>query len=197
MAADPMARPDPLVRAATPADAPDLARFAEMASDGLVLGFWAGLAEPGEDLLAVGARRAARGEGAFSWRNASVAELDGRVAGGLLAYPLPEVAEPTDGLPEMARPLVALENLVPGSFYVNILATHPRFRGRGVATTLLRAAERLAGERPMSLIVAGGNDGAQRLYHRLGFVERARRPIAGAGGVVAAGDWVLMLRPQA
>ena len=46
--------------------------------------------------FAVGTRRAARDEGAFSWRNAVIAELGGAVAGGLVAYRIGDAPEPLD-----------------------------------------------------------------------------------------------------
>ena len=81
--------------------------------------------------MAVGARRAARDEGAFSWRNAVIAELGGAVAGGLVAYRIGPDPEPLDDVPPLFRPLQALENRALGTHYVNVLATYPEFRRRG------------------------------------------------------------------
>jgi ribosomal protein S18 acetylase RimI-like enzyme len=188
------ARPEPGIRPATPADAADLARFVDMASEGLARRFWAAAAEPGEDLIAVGARRAARDEGSFSWRNAVIAELGDRVAGGMVGYRIAEIPEPVEEAPAMARPLIELENEAPGTWYVNVLATYPWARGRGVASALLRHAAEAAEGAPLSLIVADGNAGARRLYEGFGFVERARRPIVDEGCESASREWVLMLR---
>jgi ribosomal protein S18 acetylase RimI-like enzyme len=188
-------RPEPRVRPATKADAVDMARFVDLASEGLARRFWAEMAEPGEDLFAVGARRAARDEGAFSWRNAWIAEVDGAVAGGLVGYRIGDAPEPVEEAPPIARPLVALENEALGSWYVNVLATYAPLRGRGVATALLRQAAALAGGADLSLIVADGNVAARRLYSRFGFVERARRPIVREGWESGSREWVLMLRP--
>lgn len=189
------ARPEPAVRPATPADAADLARFVDMASEGLARRFWAEIAEPGEDVLAVGTRRAARDEGAFSWRNATIAKLDGRVAGGMVAYRLPDAPEPVDDAPPVARPLLELEHAAPGTWYVNVLATPVELRGRGVATALLRHAARRAGRDPLSLIVADANATARRLYQGFGFAERARRPVVRDGWETDSREWLLLLRP--
>jgi ribosomal protein S18 acetylase RimI-like enzyme len=188
-------RPDPLVRPATPADAPDLARFVDLASEGMVRRFWAEMAESGADILAVGVRRAERDEGAFSWRNAWVAEVGGAVAGGMVGYPIADAPEPVEEAPPIARPLVALENEAPGTWYVNVLATDAPSRGRGVATALLRHAASVAEGRELSLIVADANATARRLYAAFGFVERARRPVVNEGWESASREWVLMLRP--
>ena len=188
-------RPEPVVRPATPADAADMARLVDLASEGMVRRFWAEMAEPGEDVFAVGARRAARDEGAFSWRNGWIAELGGMVAGLLVGYRIGDAPEPVDEAPAMVRGLVELENAALGSWYVNVLATYAPHRGCGVGTALLRQATRLAEGTAMSLIVADGNATARRLYEGFGFVETERRPIVHDGWESDSREWVLMLRP--
>ncbi len=188
-------RPEPVVRPATPADAADMARLVDLASEGMVRRFWAEMAEPGEDVFAVGARRAARDEGAFSWRNGWIAELGGMVAGLLVGYRIGDAPEPVDEAPAMVRGLVELENAALGSWYVNVLATYAPHRGCGVGTALLRQATRLAEGTALSLIVADGNATARRLYEGFGFVEAERRPIVHDGWESDSREWVLMLRP--
>jgi ribosomal protein S18 acetylase RimI-like enzyme len=154
------------------------------------------MAEAGEDVWEVGRRRAARDEGAFSWRNAVMAELDGAVAGGLVTYRIGQEPEPLDDLPPMFRAIQALENQALGSQYVNVLATYPAFRRRGVASALMAEADRrAAGATATSLIVADRNATARRLYDALGFVERARTPIVKDGWRCASDEWVLMTKP--
>ncbi|HYN46826.1 MAG TPA: hypothetical protein VES64_09055, partial [Allosphingosinicella sp.] len=120
------ARPDDItLRAARRDDAPHLARLGNMAGDGLPAYLWARMAEPGEDAWALGERRAARDEGAFSWRNAVIAEVGGTVAGVLISYPVGDAPQPLDDLPPMFRPLQQLENLALGTHYINVLATDP------------------------------------------------------------------------
>jgi ribosomal protein S18 acetylase RimI-like enzyme len=188
--------PQPVLRAARPDDAADLARFVDMASEGFVRVVWAGMAEPGEGLMAVGTRRAARGEGGFSWRNAVIAEIGGAPAAGLVTYRTGPEPEPVDDLPPMFRPLQALENRVPDTQYVNVLATYPAFRRRGLATRLLAEAERqAAGSRGLSLIVAEGNLPARRAYAAFGFVDAGAEPIVEAGGWRSESrNWLLMLK---
>jgi ribosomal protein S18 acetylase RimI-like enzyme len=186
------------VRPARPGDAADLARFVDLASGGLVREVWAGMAEPGEDLFALGARRAARGEGAFSWRNAAIAEVGGAVAGGLVTYRIADAPEPLDEVPPLFRPLQALENRALGTQYVNVLATYEPFRRRGVGRALLGEAERRGGAgRAMSLIVGDRNLGARRVYEAFGFRAAASEPVAATGGWTSASrNWVLMIRPE-
>jgi ribosomal protein S18 acetylase RimI-like enzyme len=191
-------RPEaPSLRPARRGDSADLAQLVDLASEGLTSYLWAGMAEPGEDAWAVGIRRAARDEGAFSWRNAMVAELDGRMAGALVGYRIGDAPEPLDELPAMFRPLQELENRALGTYYVNVLATYPEFRRRGVATRLLEEAGRQgAGARGSSLIVADGNAAARRLYLGFGFREVAEAPIVKEGWRNGSTAWVLMLSPR-
>ena len=97
--------------------------------------------------IEVGIERVLREEANFSYRNAVVADVDGRVAAALLAYRLPEHSDVNlDELPDLLRPLEELELKAPGTFYINILAAYPEYRGLGLGTSLLKAAHMLASE---------------------------------------------------
>lgn len=183
------------IRDARREDAPDLARLIDLAGEGLPAHLWARMAEPGEDVWTVGVRRALRDEGAFSWRNAVVAEIDGVVAGALVMYRIDDAPAPLDDMPAMFRPLQALENMVPGSQYVNVLATYPEFRRRGVARRLLAEAEARAGDAPeMSIIVADANAPAFGLYRTTGYAERARAAMVKEDWACASDAWVLLTK---
>ena len=187
------------LRAATPDDAPALAELINFAGEGLPLHLWAGMAVPGETAWDVGRRRARREVGGFSWRNATVVEEAGSVAACLIGYPLPEAPEPLDlaATPPMFVPLEELERLAPGTWYVNVLATYPEWRGRGLGTRLIARARELAataGCRGTSIIVADTNTGARRLYEATGHVERARRLAVKEDWAGAVREWVLLVR---
>jgi ribosomal protein S18 acetylase RimI-like enzyme len=80
----------------------------------------------------------------------------------------------------MFVPLQELENLVPGTWYVNVLAVQPDLRGRGLGTRLLAPADergRSLGKSGMSVIVSDANTGARQLYERCGYREIAARPM--------------------
>ncbi len=188
-------------RRARPDDAPALAELVNFAGEGLPLYLWAKMAGPGESPWEVGRRRAVRAEGAFSYRNAIVAEADGRVVASLIGYPLPERPEPVDhaALPAMFLPLQELENLAPGTWYLNVLATFPAYRGQGHGTRLLRLAEQLAaaaGRRGLSIIVSDANAGAVRLYQRCGYRELARRPMVKERWENPGKNWLLLIKSQ-
>jgi len=188
------------LRPATREDARLLAGLIDLAGEGIPSYLWQGQAASGESPLAVGARRAARTEGGFSYRNAWILEQSGESAGMLLSYAQPDPYETgrLEDLPPAVRPLVELEALCPGSWYVNAVAVLPEHRGRGHGSALMAHAQRLAatarcGE--LSLIVAEENRGAVALYHRLGYAAVARRPVVAVPGLGLGGHWVLMTRP--
>ena len=184
------------VRPATPADAADMARLVDLASEGMVRRFWAEMAEPGEDVFAVGARRAARDEGAFSWRNGWIAELGGVVAGLLVGYRIGDAPEPVDEAPAMVRGLCRARERGARELVrqrAGDLRAAPRLRRRRRRCCGRRA--RLAEGAALSLIVADGNATARRLYEGFGFVEAERRPIVHDGWESDSREWVLMLRP--
>ncbi|MCG6882639.1 MAG: GNAT family N-acetyltransferase [Silicimonas sp.] len=186
-------------RPGIPEDAPDLVEIVRMAGEGLPEIVWKDMAEPGETVRDVGLRRAAGETGSFSYRNATLCELDGAVVGGVVGYMLaPEPVEIGPDFPEMFVPLQELENLVPEHWYVNILATYPEHRGKGIGAALLAFAEQLAavrGARGMSIIVFSSNEGAERLYRRTGYREVARRRMAIPGWQHDGCDAILLVKP--
>ena len=185
-------------RPATLADAPILAELVNYAGEGLPLHLWGKMAEPGESAWDVGRRRAAREEGAFSYRNATVIEHDGALAGMLIGYDVPDQPEPIgNDMPAMFVPLQELEDLAPGTWYVNVLAVQPRFRNLGLGTLLLDRADeigRARTRRGMSVIVSDSNPGAQRLYERCGYHVAATRPKVKEGWQNPGRNWVLLTK---
>jgi ribosomal protein S18 acetylase RimI-like enzyme len=187
------------IRDATSSDCAELAQLINFAGEGLPLYLWEKTAAPGEDPWHVGRERAARETGSFSYRNAVIAEVDGKVAGALIGYPVsaePEAIDTTN-TPPMFVPLLELENLAGGTWYVNAVATFPEARGRGVGSKLMRWAEQRASELELgglSLIVSDANTGARKLYEHLGYAEVARRPMVREQWQTDGRDWVLMIR---
>ena len=189
----------PPFRHARPGDDCLLAELIDRAGEGLPRVLWARAAEPGQDPMEVGAARAARMTGGFSYRNAVVLDVDGTAAGMLLSYRLDDPYEIGDlsEVPRVVRPLIELEARAPGSWYVNAVAVRPGFEGRGHGRRLMELAEDLgqdAGATDISLIVADENARARGLYERLGYVVRDRRPVVGSPGFAHGGDWLLMVK---
>lgn len=188
-----------VIREATAADAGHLVRFINMAADDLPVHFWKKSVGADGDPWAYGQERAARETGNFSFRNAWLAEVDGAVAACLLGYPAEETPEPiAPDTPAIFVPLLELEALAPGSWYLNVLATYAPYRGKGLGSALLARAEEIAkaaGHRTISLIAADTHHEALRLYTAKGFREVARRPVVKGDWQVEASEWVLFTRP--
>ena len=189
---------EPPYRHARADDADALAFLVNEAGEGMPLALWRDLASPGQSPWTVGAERARRDAGAFSYRNAVVRERGDAVAACLVGYPLPDLPPVTDysTLRPMLAPLQALEDLAGGSWYVNVLATRPQWRGTGCGSGLLEVAfaqARATGRRCASIIVSNANAGARRLYERHGFRERARRPMNKEGWNGDGESWLLLL----
>jgi len=164
------------IRRAQPSDARSLAALIEIAGDGIPGYLWAQMAKPGETPLDVGEQRARREEGGFSYRHATVAEIDAEIAGMILAYRLPDISEEDRSslaeLPAFLRPFVELEFEVPGSFYINALAVHAPYRSQEIGARLLRKAEGQAieaGCHQMSVQHFLLNPRAGAFYRRHGF----------------------------
>jgi ribosomal protein S18 acetylase RimI-like enzyme len=188
------------IRQATRDDCLHIARLTMIAGDGLPECLWADEAAPGEPVEAVGMRRAESETEHYSYRNAWLATVKDQVAGLLLAYRLPEAGadEDLDDLPPFIRPLVELEQCVPGSFYVNILGVYPAYRDRGLGTALMARVDPLATEAGCTLSsieVFASNTGALRLYERLGYSLTAQRDLLRHPCTPDGGEVLLLTRP--
>ena len=177
-----------------------IAELGQIAGHNIPGHFWGDWQQPGESIAEAGARKAAREDENFSYRNTQLAWIGDAIAGMLLAYPLPS-AEDNDENPndfeEFIRPMVELEQLVPETFYINMVATYPQFRGQGVGTALMGLVDELAAAKSCgitSLQVFDYNTDAIRLYQRLGFDIIAERDMI-ASDYLPAGKIFLMTRP--
>lgn len=186
-----------IIRKAKLEDAAKLAELMNLAGEGIPAYLWKQMADADEDVMSFGARRVARPEGGFSYINAHVAVCGVDIAGMLLSYKLPDPYDPgaMDEIPSVVRPLVELETRVPGSWYVNAIATDSEYRGQGIGRKLMELAEQLARESNteiVSLIVAEENTSAMGLYRKLGYQVIERRGIVQYPECRHTGDWALM-----
>ena len=95
-------------------------------------------------------------------------------------------------------PLLQLEALAPGSWYLNVLATYAEHRGKGLGSALLSHAEdiaRVAGHKTISLIAEDTHQEPLRLYQAKGYREVARRPVVPGDWQVDATEWILFTKP--
>jgi ribosomal protein S18 acetylase RimI-like enzyme len=186
-----------LFRRATLADLAALAQLVEFAGEGLPLCLWTQMAAPGSDPWEVGRKRLSSETTDYSYRNALIAELGGKVAGALLGYPLRDPEPIEENEHALLVPLHELMNRAPRTWYVHALAAYPEHRGRGVGAALLAEADKLAaaaGLSDLSLITSDTNTGARRLYERSGYREAARRKMVKQEWQHPGTDWVLMLK---
>lgn len=185
-----------VLRPARRTDAPAIARLFLVASDGLAEYIWSQLAEPGEDLATVGARRYARKGVAFSYQNCTMVEQGGAILGMLHAFPMEQdsLAEPVAD--PVLRPYSELEDY--GSLYISALAVVEAARGAGLGTRLLEEADAQARTRNLtrvSLICFEKNEGAMKLYLRHGYRSLDRRAIVSHSCLhYSEGDAILLAK---
>lgn len=170
------------IRKANRSDVHDIAKLALIAGEGIPAWFWKQSTAEAQSIEDAGAEKLLSETENFSYRNVHVAVTDGKVAGMVLAYRLPDEdnAEDLDELPEFIRPMVELEQCVPGSFYINMLATFPQYRNMSIGTKLMGMVDSLASDAgcsTTSIEVFEQNEGALRLYQRLGYELAERRRV--------------------
>ena len=185
-------------RQARESDALDLSCLIDCASRGLALWFWSTLRAPGQSAIEVGRHRIRSVTASpLHYGTFVVAEVDGSLAGALTGrlIPLPYQRGDSADQPDVYGPVLELEALAAGSWYLNVVAVYPEFRGRGIGSALLGEAEeiaRQAGAAHLSLLVEEANGAALRLYLKHGFREWARRPYIPFPGSTDVGDWLLL-----
>ncbi len=186
-------------RAAKKEDSREIARLFQIASGGVVDYVWSTLVSqyPGLTPVEIGARRYAREDTPFSYKNCTIAGYNDVVAGMVLGY----VMEGREGASDepadpVLEPYGRLE--IPGSFYIAAMATFPEFRGQGLGTKMLDLAGEQARERrcgSISLLVFEQNERAVKLYERNGFKVVGRAPIVPHPLIHYTGDALLMAAP--
>ena len=89
---------------------------------------------------------------------------------------------------------------MPGSFYINMLATYPVYRNRSVGARLMEQVDALARKADCTLSsieVFEENTGALRLYQRLGYGVIEQRPVIPHPCHPYSGKILLLTRPVA
>lgn len=184
------------LRPATPEDAVQIAELADIAGDGFPSAIWASTAEHGQTAYDVGAARAARDTGVFSYKYATIAECDGDIAGLAISYingDTPEVI--SEQTHPMFRPMVMLENAALETRYVSMLSTYPAYRKTGVAQVLLDREEQMPGPKGMSLITSDHNAAARKFLEDRGFHEAAVVPAIKINWETPTKSWHLLRKP--
>ena len=183
-------------RSAVRADAREIARLFQISSEGVSDYIWSQIAEPGQDLLDVGAIRYARDDVDFSYQNCLIAEADGQVIGMMHSYAMrhdPLAVPTTDAV---LAPYADME--VPDTLYISSLALHEGWRNRGLGMQFLAHAQERAdrlGLNGLSLIDYAANTGARRFYERHGFTIIKTCRVTPHPMIRVTGDAYLMHRP--
>lgn len=183
-------------RSAVRADAREIARLFQISSEGCSDYIWSQIAEPGQDLLDVGAIRYAREDVDFSYQNCLIAEAEGQVIGMMHSYVMrhdPFAAPVSD--PVLA-PYATME--IPDTLYISSLALHEGWRNRGLGKRFLAYAEERASQldlKGLSLIDYAVNTGARRFYERHGFHIVDTCQITPHPMIRVTGEAYLMYRP--
>lgn len=122
------------------------------------------------------------------FRHVEVYEIDGQVAGMLVAYPgryeamyeqaWHELTLEDEIVLQQGTPLPLLE-AEPEDFYIESIATFPQFRRRGVATQLIQHQLQKFPTMTWSLNCDAHNTAAYQLYRKLGFQEVAKKTLYG------------------
>lgn len=157
-------------RPAIRTDAREIARLFQITSEGASDYIWSQLAEPGEELLDVGARRYARENVDFSYQNCLIAEADGQVIGMMHSYAMRYDPTANPSTDPVLAPYNDME--VPDTLYISSLALHDGWRSQGLGVQFLNHAQQRAddmGLKGLSLIDYAENTGARRFYERHGF----------------------------
>ena len=189
------------LRPANQQDCVHLVLFADMATRRLTSYVWGLMATPGQSSFEVG-RNIIRNDdshvmGLGNWR---VAEVDGKIIGGLNSY---VISEPSSSLASTLntlntlKPLNELKVMAIGTWYISALAVYFEHQGGGVGKALLAEAEslaRAANTNRLTLMVGSFNARAYRIYQQAGFKEWARRSFTAFPGSDQPGEWILMVK---
>ena len=172
------------IRPANKNDANSLAKFINIAGEGIPEYFWQMSATEEKSAIDIGIERASRDIGGFSYKNAHVAVLNNQVVGMILIYPLEQPSQADinelENLPAVIRPMVELEYMVANTYYINALAVSEHVRNEGIGSKLISCAEleaKKSGFKTMSIQVFSQNQKALNLYIRQGYSEIQRLPV--------------------
>ena len=174
------------IRSARSDDAPAIARHIVMAETEMVQ-FFTGSQDPDAAKAVLESWVLSQTPCRYSTEFWLLADVAGQPAGSAISFPAdqqPELdAVLLDALRRRGRSLPRLSpEGEPGTYYLSTMGVDPAFRGRGIGTALMTAAEergRQLGFSRASLLVSRGKERAQALYERQGYAVIADVTIGG------------------
>ena len=185
-----------VLRAAEREHAAELAVLVDIASHGFATWLWYGAVMRGDKDTAMeqGRSRMRNDHEPGTWKDATVAEWDGEIAGVSIGYDLEESVRDMVAPHPVIKPLLDLQVTVIGSRFIDSLGVYRHHRRKGIGRALLAREIEKAKGRQVSLITESHNETAQALYFASGFVEKARLPAVPLFEDSKRHDWVLLAR---
>jgi ribosomal protein S18 acetylase RimI-like enzyme len=179
-------------------DSRTIAELYRISSEGVADYIWTKLAMPGEDILDVGERYYESEDSVYSYKNCTIVEVDGVIAGMMVAFPV-ETAERTDDEEIDDDPVLAPYRQLEEdkSYYICGVASYPEYIDRGLGHQFMALAKQqamLKGLSKLSLIVFENNKNATRIYKNLGYKEIKREKIIEHPMINHTGDAILMVK---
>lgn len=168
----------------------------EIASHGFATWLWYGAVMRGNKDTAMeqGRSRMRDDHEPGAWKDATLAEWDGEIAGVSIGYNLEESVRDIVAPHPVIKPLLDLQVTVIGSRFIDSLGVYRHHRRKGIGRALLAREIEKAKGRQVSLITESHNETAQALYRASGFVEKARLPAVPLFEDSKRHDWVLFAR---
>lgn len=113
----------------------------------------------------------------YSWKNTIIAEVEGKPAGMITSYIGSSYKTLRINTFRIIKSLFNTEfpgmedETVAGEYYIDSLAVLPEYRGRGIATSLIKRATTMGEDMGLQVTIAVDpiNKRAQKLYGSLGF----------------------------
>jgi len=190
------------IRTATRDDGRDIAKLIAISSDGVAEIEWHEQAEIEHcDPLDIGEQTYQNPQGDYSFNNTTILEINGEVAGMLLAFGMPGTESrnpenrPAADDENVFSPYIYLEE--PNSWYVCGVALYPQHRGHGLGTRLMDLANEQAKENGfsiLSLVAFEQNKGAVKLYDKLGYTVVDQAQVVPHPLIHYDGNALLMIR---
>lgn len=123
----------------------------------------------------------------YSYRNAFVAVIDGKIAGALIVYDgalLEELRKPVARYiaARTQKPFQPEDETCAGEFYIDSIGVDPKQQGQGIGRSLLQYVIGEYVEKQgltLGLLVEKENPAARRLYEKVGFRKTGEKTLVG------------------
>ena len=184
------------IRRAERRDAAELAILVDLSSHGLASWLWYGAVLEGTTQTALehGRNQLRCDDDRAGWTNASLAEVDGEIAGLVIGHVVEPSFADEDAPHPVFEPILVLQQQTIGHWFIDSVGVYQHHRGHGIGRRLVDHELVRAGARPVSLITESDNDVALGLYKSCGFEEIARQPSVSTDTYSKQHDWVLLTR---